>query len=143
MRVLAEVALGEIVDEARQVVARLVAQRFGRELVRAFGGRLRSLLLALPLGEVEAAHACDVERLVESRELRVARDEFVNAQERGEVRLLVLEVVARDFEFVLRALLRLDVSHRGRFGPGGHAAALRARRRGPKRDGQRDQANCQ
>src|SRR5215212_11467766 len=101
LRLFAEIAVGEVADDAFEVHARGLAHVLGRERLLVAGRGLRQRLLALPFEQVDAAHARDVERLVDLREFGVARDQLVRALERGEVRLLVLEVVARDLEFVL------------------------------------------
>src|ERR1044072_5541472 len=138
---LAEAALRVVLDEAREVRARVLAQVFGRELRLlarlGFGERL----LALALRKVEAAHAGDVEHLVEFREFGVAGDQLVGALVRGEVCLLVVEVVARDLKLVLRALLRVGFARHRR--AGGHRAALPTRAGKRAGEGQRNAANRQ
>jgi hypothetical protein len=103
----AEGAFGVIVDQLREVDARLVAVLLDLER-----GRLAALLAR----QAQVAHAGDVERLVRLREVRVAGDDLFGALVRGDVGLLQLEVVLRHLQVLLRVGLQRGVAQDGRVG---------------------------
>src|ERR1041384_8537376 len=77
-RFLVELAVGVILDELREVAARFLTILVGRNF---WIGRL----LALALREIKITHAGEPERLVNPREIRIARDDLFTTRERCNV----------------------------------------------------------
>ena len=91
LSLLAEITIGMIVDELREILARFLAILFRRE---------RRLLFALILREKVIAHARDEQRLVNLRKVRIARDDLLATLERRDISLLQFEILPRDIQIV-------------------------------------------